>query len=311
MAETTCVKAKQRKVHGPIYKFFKKNYVGWLFNMPLFIGLLVFTFIPMGLSLYYSLYDINADWTATFVGFGNFSRIFADKEMKIIVKNTIVYSLVSVPLNLILSYFLALLVNKKFKFTGFFRILYYLPVIIPAVVNGLLWKDLTDQTYGIFNKILGFFGIPAFEFFSSKDTAMVSLILMNSWSVGGGMVLWLSAFKNIPQTLYESAKVEGATAWQRFRTITLPLSTPMIFYNMIMSIIGTLQYNGTLTFAQRDGRGPENSLYLYGVKVYREAFVRGNIGYAAALSWLLFLVIAVLTGVMFVSSKWVYYQEDA
>ena len=302
---------RKHKPQGKVAKFFRRNYAGWLFNLPLMIGLAVFTFVPMGLSMYYSLLDIAPDFSAEFVGFANFIRIFNDRDMPMVARNTLLYAVISVPLNIILSYFLALLVNTKFKFTGFFRILYYLPVVIPAVVNGLLWKDLTDGTYGVFNHILTSLGFNKFPFFTSAETAMISLIFMNSWGIGGGMVLWLSAFKNIPNSLYESAKIEGSNAFQRFVHITLPLSTPMIFYNMIMSVIGTLQYNGTLTFASRYGRGPENSLYLYGVKVYFEAFRNGNIGYAAALSWLLFIVIAILTGIMFISSKWVYYQEDA
>ena len=133
---------------------------------------------------------------------------------------------------------------------------------------------------------------------------------MNVWSVGGGMVLWLSAFKNIPKPLYEAARIEGANAFQRFYKITLPLSTPIIFYNAVMSIIGTLQFNGTLTIGINNGKGIDNSLYLYGVKVWFEAFKSGDIGYGAALSWLLFIVIGILTFIMFSTSKWVYYQED-
>lgn len=304
-------KKRKYKPQNKFLKFLKRNYVGWLFNLPLMIGLAVFTFVPMFLSLYYSLFEIEADFSAQFIGFGNYLRIFTDRSMPKVALNTVLYAVISVPLNIILSYFLALLVNQKFKFTGFFRIIYYLPVVIPAVVNGLLWKDLTDSTYGVFNKFLLMLGFNKFPFFSSSETAMISLIFMNSWGIGGGMVLWLSAFKNIPNSLYESAKIEGANAFQRFLNITLPLSTPMIFYNMIMSVIGTLQYNGTLTFASRYGRGEGDSLFLYGVKVYWEAFRNGNIGYASALSWLLFIVIAVLTGIMFASSKWVYYQENA
>ena len=254
---------RKYKPQNKFVKFMKRNYVGWLFNLPLMIGLAVFTFVPMFLSLYYSLYDIASDFSAEFVGFGNYMRIFTDRSMPQVALNTFLYAIISVPLNIILSYFLALLVNSKFKFTGFFRVLYYLPVVIPAVVNGLLWKDLTNETYGVFNKFLVMLGFHKFPFFTSAETAMVSLIFMNTWGIGGGMVLWLSAFKNIPNSLYESARIEGANAFQRFFNITLPLSTPMIFYNMIMSVIGTLQYNGTLTFASRFGRGEDNSLSIW------------------------------------------------
>lgn len=311
MAQQIALTQRKKKRNGPVARFFRKNYVGWLFNLPLMIGLLAFTLIPMALSLTFSFFDIAADFSFKFVGFGMYAEIFLDDQMPIVAKNTLIYSLVSVPLNLVLSYFLALLVNSRHKFTGFFRVLFYLPVIIPGVVNGLLWKDLTDGTFGIFNQIFKMLGLGSYTFFSSAKTAMQSLILMNCWTIGGGMVLWLSAFKNIPTSLYESAKVEGANSFQRFLHITLPLSTPMIFYNAVMSIIGTLQYNGTLTFAERNGRGVDDSLFLYGVKVYWEAFQNGDIGYGAALSWLLFIIIAILTFVMFASSKWVYYQEDA
>ncbi len=307
------ISLRRTKKYNKFTKFLSANYVGWLFNLPLVIGLLIFTALPMILSLFYSFNDTKIGFdglNCTWIGLGNYIRIFQDDEMGLIAKNTVIFSLISVPLNLVLSYFLALLVNMKFKYTKFFRVMYYLPVIIPAVVSGLLWKDLTDSTFGIFNKIIKAFGGENFPFFQSAKTAMFSLIFMNCWGVGGGMVLWLSAFKNIPKSLYEAAKVEGANAWQRFYKITLPLSTPMIFYNAVMSIIGTLQYNGTLTIASNNGKGVDNSLYLYGVKVWFEAFRSGDIGYGAALSWLLFIIVAILTFILFTTSKWVHYQED-
>lgn len=305
------VSLRRKKNNNKFVNFLRKNYVGWLFNLPLILGLLIFTAVPMCLSLFYSFNDTKVMWdgiNVTWVGLENYIHVFQDEEMPLIVKNTVIFTIISVPLNLILSYFLALLVNTKFKFTKFFRVLYYLPCIIPGVVSGLLRKDLTDSSFGIFNKILTSIGLPTYSWFNSAKTSIASLLIMNSWGVGGGMVLWLSAFKNIPNSLYEAARMEGANSFQRFYKITLPLSTPMIFYNAVMSIIGTLQFNGTLTLS--NGKGIDNSLYFYGVKVYFEAFVSGDIGYGAALSWLLFLVIAVLTFILFATSKWVYYQED-
>jgi multiple sugar transport system permease protein len=292
--------------------FIKKNLNGWLFNLPLFIGLLFFTAIPMGMSLMYSLYKTDG-FTATFIGFDNYIKIitFKDRQMLNVVRNTLIYTCVSIPLNLILSYLLATLVNIKAKGIGIFRVVYYLPCIIPGVVAGLLWKDLYDNTYGIFNRILGFVGIAPQQWFSSPSQAMFSLIFMNVWGIGGGMILWLSAFKNIPTQLYESAKLDGAGPFRRFIHITVPLSTPMIFFNIITSIIGTLQYNGTLTFAGNGGRGPDDSLFMYGVKIYYEAFQRGQIGYASALSWVLLVVVGIITLVLFKTSSWVFYGEDS
>lgn len=293
-----------------IKKFIRKNYEGWLFNLPLFIGLLLFTAIPVFTSLYYSLFETDG-FTYAFVGLDNYIKIFTrDRNIVQVVQNTLTYAFISIPLNLVLSYLLAQLVNLQLKGVKAFRLLYYLPVIIPMVVSGLLWKDIYDPTYGIFNRILGTFGLDPFPFFFQAATSMFSLILMNVWGIGGGMILWLAAFKNIPKSLYESANLDGANAFQRFCHITIPMSTPMIFFNVVTSIIGTLQYNGTLTFAPRGGRGVDDSLYTYAVKIYWEAFYRGDIGYGSALAWLLLIVVGVITYILFKNSKWVFYGED-
>jgi multiple sugar transport system permease protein len=290
----------------------KEAVAGWLFATPLILGLLLFTLIPMVCSLIWSFKDYDGFLVNEWVGFGNYIKIFtADKEMPLVVRNTAIYTFVSIPLNLILSYLLAVFVNNDHKFTKVFRVLFYLPCVIPAVVNGLLWKDITNNTFGIFNQILTSIGLPKFTFFSSASTSMFSLILMNVWGIGGGMILWLSAFKNIPSTLYEAAKIDGANAFQRFAHITIPMSTPIIFFNLVTSVIGSLQYNGTLVIASRDGRGEENSLYLFGVKIWYTAFKDGQLGYACALSWVLCLVISIFTIILFKSSKWVFYGEDA
>ncbi len=289
----------------------KQNIAGWLFATPLILGLILFTAVPMIWSLVLSFKEYSPGSADYWVGFANYITIFTnDREMGQVVINTIIYTFCSVPLNLCLSYFLALLVNNTHRFTKVFRVLYYLPCVIPAVVSGLLWKDITDTTVGIFNKILSIFGIPAFSWFQEASTSMVSLLIMNLWNIGGGMILWLSAFKNIPQSLYEAAKIDGANRFQRFVHITIPMSTPIIFFNLVTSIIGSLQFNGTLVIAPRGGRGEDNSLLVYGVKIYLEAFEDFRLGYAAALSWLLCLVIAIFTIILFKTSKWVFYGED-
>lgn len=303
-----------------IKKLVRKSRTGWLFNLPLTIGILLFTFVPVIISLYDSFFSYDGLNERTWAGLNNFIRIFGgseslhvsgDKEMKKIVVNTLVYTALSIPVNLIASYFLALLVNTALKGVSCYRVIYYLPCMIPAVASGLLWADMFDNTFGVFNKLLGFFGLGPYDFFKNEDLrAILSIVLMNMWSIGGGMILWLSAFKNIGKHYYEAAVLDGANAWDKLIHITIPMSSAMIFYNMIMSVIGTLQYNGTLTFGTRQGRGPENSLYMYGVKIYYEAFVRGKIGYASALAWVMLVVIAAITVVLFRTSGWVFYAED-
>lgn len=296
-------------------KTIKESYTGWLFNLPLMIGIAVFTLMPVMLSLYDSFFRYdglnNAD-SRIFIGFDNYVRIFsADKVMGKVVVNTLVYTVISIPINLVAAYFLALLVNNRLKGVRFFRVLYYLPCMIPAVAGGLLWKDMFDTTFGVFNKVLGVVGLGPYRFFLYEDMrALLSVFVMNLWIVGGGMVLWLSAFKNIGEHYYEAAKLDGANAWHRLVYITIPLSTAMIFYNVITSIIGTLQYNGTLTYATRNGRGEGDALFMYAVKIYYEAFEKGKIGYASALAWVLLVVIAVITVILFKTSKWVFYAEE-
>ena len=295
-----------------IKKFLKDNYTGWLFNMPLIIGLLIFTLIPVIYSLVYSFFEYDGLTDMTFVGFNNYIDIFTkDKYVGVVVKNTIIFTVINVPLSLILSYFLALLVNNSVKGVKVYRVLYYLPCMIPAVVSGLLWKDMYDQTFGVFNKLLGLIGLGPYPFFSSDKTALLSVFIMNLWSLGAGMILWLAAFRNIGKQYYEAAELDGANAFTKVIKITLPMSTSTIFYNMVTSIIGTLQYNGTLTFASRGGRGENDSLYMYAVMIYRKGIAGDELGYACALAWLLLLVIAVITTLIFKSSNWVYYGEES
>lgn len=304
------------KFLSKIKRVIKRNYTGWLFNLPLMIGIGIFTLTPVLLSFYDSFfrYDgLNNSDSRTYIGLANYIRILtADRDMGKVVVNTLVYTFCSIPINLVASYFLALLVNNRIKGVRFFRVLYYLPCMIPAVASGLLWANMLDPTYGVFNKVLGVFGLGPYKFFKYDDMrALFSIILMNFWVIGGGMVLWLSAFKNIGEHYYEAAKLDGANAWHRLIYITIPLSTAMIFYNVIVSIIGTLQYNGTLTFASRIGRGEGDALYMYAVKIYTEAFENGKIGYASALAWLLLIVISLITVLLFKTSSWVFYAEES
>lgn len=290
-------------------KIIKENYAGWIFVLPLVIGIAVFTLYPMIQSLIYSFYTYDGLMLFEYTGLRNFRIMFGvdfDETSKVLL-NTFIYAGLSVPINLVLSYLVAVSVNQKIKGVTVFRLFYYLPVVIPGVVSGVIWAEMLNPTgYGFFNNILGALGLEPNPFFSSAATALPSVLLMNLWSLGGGMVLWLSALKNIPATLYEAASIDGAGPIRRLWNITVPLSTPMIFYNLVTGIIGAMQTNATLVFASNGGRGPEDSLYFIAVKIYNEAFVGNNFGYASALAWVLFFIIGLLTIITFKSSKWVY-----
>lgn len=290
-------------------KKIKDSVWGWIFVAPLVIGMLVFTLYPVVQSFIYSFHRYNDAAVYEFIGWGNFRTMFVTdwEEICKVFSNTFLYAVITVPLNLFLSYFLAVIVNQKLRGVQVFRVLYYLPVVIPGVISGVIFSQMFDNTnFGLFNYVMQLLGREEpFQFFASADTAMFSAVLMNFWTIGASMILWLSALKNIPVGLYEAAKIDGAGVLTRVFKITVPLSTPMIFYNLITGIIGALQTNSTMVYASNGGRGPEDSLYFIAVKIYTE-FSSGYYGYASAVAWVLFVVIAILTFITFKTSKWVY-----
>ncbi len=294
-------------------KKIKDSVYGWIFVLPLVVGMLVFTLYPVLKSLIYSFHRYNDASIYEFIGFGNFKMMFTDDREEIlkVFSNTFLYAVITVPLNLFLSYFLAVIVNQKIRGVNVFRVLYYLPVVIPGVISGVIFSQMFDNTnFGLFNSVLKSLGkSEPFPFFTSEKTAMFSAVLMNFWTIGASMILWLSALKNIPQGLYEAAKIDGAGVWTRVFKITIPMSTPMIFYNLITSIIGALQTNATMVYAPNGGRGEGDSLYFIAVKIYTE-FASGYYGYASAVAWVLFVVIAILTFITFKTNKWVYTGDE-
>ena len=210
---------------------------------------------------------------------------------------------------MVLSFSLAFLLNREMKGIKFARVLCYVPVVIPTVVNGLLWRTITTSEIGYANLIFKKIGLPNYTFFESNDTAFQSFIFMGIFGVGSGMILWLSQLKNIPKTLYESADIEGASGWKKLIKITIPMCTPTIFYTLITNIIGTLQIFD-LAYMFKNPLN-EQSLNFFVVYIYVQAFGRfGQMGYASALSWVLFFIIAVLSAIVFKTNKWVYYGED-
>ena len=292
-----------------------KNIVrGYLYISPVMLGILFFTLIPMISSLIYSFFNYysNMPSLGDFVGFANYAKAFTTdlKNFTNSVLLTLGYTVFTVPLNLVLSYALALLLAKNFKGVKFFRTLFYLPVLIPAVVSGMLWKDLTNVDYGLFNYLLKGLGMEnGYAWFSSPDSTLPALIFLSLFTVGGNMVLWVAQIKSVPQQLYEAATLEGAGAFRKLISVTLPLCTPMIFYNLIMGIIGGLQ-TFSLPFIMRTFANSK-SLSFYVVYIY-DTLINGlNTAYASALSLLLFIIIGAITVLVFKTSKWVFYGEDA
>ena len=300
----------------------KKNRIinelqGWLFVLPVVLGILIFTAIPLVYAFITSFFETRlkafswTDW-GTFVWFKNYTKIFTTYAYSSAfwksVEVTSVYAIINIPLQLVLSFLLAVFLNREVKGIKFIRALYYLPVLIPPVCNGILWNQLTNVNYGVMNNILRSIGITGWQWFDSAASSMPSLIFIGLFNLGGSMILWLAQLKNIPKSMYESAELDGAGGFVKLVKITVPMCAPMILYNLIMSIIATLQtYDLVATLVNMGG--VKNSMLFYVVNIYM--YRKGEFGYACALSFILFFVTALLSMIVMKFSKNIYYGEDA
>jgi multiple sugar transport system permease protein len=293
-----------------LYKFLnKEKTAGVVFCLPFIIGFLVFLIIPMGISFYYSLCDYDILSPPEFVGLKNYIDMFTNDEVFWhSIKATLYFALVSVPLRLIFALLVAMILVKPTKATGFYRAAYYLPSIIGgSVAVAILWKRMFAPD-GVVNSILGIFGIDTnFAWLSDTRTAIWTLILLAVWQFGSSMLIFLSALKQIPKSLYEAADVDGAGKVTKFFRVTLPLLTPTIFFNLVMQMI-----NGFLAFTQSliitQGKPMDTTLF-YAVYMYQQSFSFSKSGYASAMAWVMLGIIAVITFVLFKTKKyWVYEQ---
>lgn len=292
---------------------FKRNYLNMLYMLPVTLGIVCFTLIPMISSLVYSLCDyVPADRLNPISNFGfqNYKLIFTQDFQSVLNSFyvTFRFTIVAGGLTFVGSYLVALCLNQKMKGIGVFRIIYYIPSLVPAVAGSLLWNNITAGN-GFFNQILVGLGFDAYPFYSENETIFPTLCMLTVFGLGGNSVMWLAQMKNIPNDLYEAASLDGANSFKKFLHITLPMTTPMIFYLMIMSIITSLQsfsYYPIYTL-----QGSPSELNFIVIKIYTEFMTLKNYSYACALSWVLFFVIGLLTLTIFKKSKWVYYGEES
>jgi len=295
----------------------KTDIWGWLMISPLVIGLLVFTAYPLVSSLVYSLFNyrgtgpLNID---KFVLLENYKNLFSytgEGSFLHALKNTAIYTLISVPLGMVLGYLLATFLSAKVKGSRTFLVLFYLPTLISSVVAGALWADMLNPEYGIINTILkNVFGLAQGIPFTDKSHLMASYIFMTLFNLGGGSIIWVAGISSVDKTYYEAAKIDGAGKIQRFFKITLPLTTPYIFYNLIIGLIGALQLFNQPFVLTKGGGGDGYALLTVEMLIYNSAF-SGKMGVATAMAWILCLIIAALTGISFLfSNKWVNYADD-
>ena len=289
----------------------QKEYLGMLFVLPVILGLAIFTIAPMIKSLYDSFHDIDIFGNASNFGFQNYIKMFTDNKEEFFssLLATVKYVVIAIPVTMVLSFSLAYLLNKEVVGVKIARVLCYVPVVIPTVVNGALWRTITTSEIGYLNLLFKAVGLPNYTFFESNDTAFQSFIFMGLFGIGSGMILWLSQLKNIPKTLYESADLEGASELEQLFSITIPMCTPTIFYTLVTNIIGAFQVFDLAYMFHTPLN--ETALDFFVLYIYEQAFGRfGGMGYASALSWVLFLIIAALSALVFKTSDWVYYGED-
>jgi multiple sugar transport system permease protein len=297
------------KSKNALKKEFVNDLTGWLLVLPLLIGLGGFTLYPMIKSLSDSFYDYDGSMVRDFVGWSNYVNAFHDPLLGKSIGLTLLYSFVAVPLGMILSLLLALLLENKIKGVGFFRVIFYLPILIPATVFGMIAAQLFDPDYGVFNRILSLFGGHC-EFFRAGNTSMMSFILLSLYGIGSNLLLWIASLKNVSRSYLEAAKIEGANYFHILFKIILPLCAPYIFYMLLTGLIGALQ-TFSMAYIMSSTGGADNSLLFIDIYIYNLSMGGGGrFGYASAVSWILFLLTAGFSILMFVFAKQLYYEDE-
>ncbi|PSK07225.1 sugar ABC transporter permease [Brevibacillus porteri] len=282
----------------------------YLFILPWILGFLAFTLGPMLFSLVMSFFDWPVVGEVTFVGLDNYVNMFTDdplfwQSLWITIK----FALLFVPLNLFIALFLAMMLNQKVKGSGFFRTVFYLPSVISGVALAMIWAWVYDGEYGIFNYLLSLVGITGPDWLNDTTWALIAMVIASLWGQGSMVLIFLAGLKSIPESLYEAASIDGAGAVQKFFRITLPMVSPTILFNLIMTIISAFQQLSLALLLT--GGGPLQSTYFYAMYAYDNAFKYFKMGYASANSWFMFAIILVLTFIVFkTSGKWVYYEGD-
>ncbi|MGN9838373.1 carbohydrate ABC transporter permease [Nonomuraea sp. H19] len=317
MADSVAVKTREavtqppRGGHRSTLRSRREARAAYLFLAPWFVGLLVITIGPIFASLYLSFTDYSLLEEAKWVGFDNYVTMFTEDPRFIAsLKVTTIYVVVSVPLQLAFALALALVLDRGLRGLSFYRSIFYLPSLLGgSVAIAILWRKVFGAD-GLVNAILSIFGIQGPGWVGDPDTALGTLILLHVWTFGAPMIIFLAGLRQIPSSYYEAAAVDGAGSLRQFRSITLPLLTPIIFFNLVLEVIKSFQ-SFTQAFIVSNGKGgPADSTLFYTLYLYLKGFKSYDMGYAAAMAWVLLLIIAALTGVNFLASKyWVFYGD--
>jgi multiple sugar transport system permease protein len=293
----------------------RDTWVAYAFLLPWFVGFVIFIAGPMVASAILSFTDYSVIQTTHWVGTQNYHDLVDDPKVATALKNTFVYTVLSVPLHMIVALALAVILLNIGRAAGFFRTVFYLPTMTPPVAVAILYLLLFNGSTGIINRVLDFFHIPGPFWTTDPSWIKPGLVLMSAWAVGGTMVIYLAALRGVPQHLYEAAAMDGASAWRRFRDVTLPMISPALFFTFIIqTIAGLTEFTRVYTafFGPGTKTNQTEAALFYSVYLFRQSFEFFHFGYASALAWLLFVIIMMITLVQVrVSRRFVFYQGEA
>ena len=286
----------------------QRTIVGYLFISPFILGFLLWFLIPALTALWLVFQDWNLIRSPIFIGLGNIRKLLDDPLFTKSLVVTTYFTAVSVPLQLVLAFMLALLLNARVRGIAFFRTVYYLPSIVPVVANAVMWAFIFNPEFGLVTPVLRFFGLPRIMWFQDPAWAMPAMIIMSLWGLGASMVIYLAGLQGIPETLFEAADIDGAGRWSRLFFITVPLMSPVIFFNLIIGLIGSFQIF-TAGYLITSGK-PQNATLFYVLYTYRTAIEYLDMGYAAVLSWILFFILLALSLLVFkYVGRFVHYED--
>lgn len=300
--------ARIKTRQGPLAR--KEAWEGRLYILPWVLGFLIFTVGPMIASVYFSFTKYSVLSGAKWLGLTNYTRLFTDDRLfGLSLYNTFYFVILSVPLNLFVAFLIALLLSVQVRGINLYRTLYYLPVITPAVASALTWGMLFSGDFGLVNAVLRALGLPTFNWLFNPQITKLIFVIMGLWGVGGSVIIFLAGLQNVPRVLYEAASIDGANLWHRFLHITVPMMTPLIFFNLVLGIIGTFQvFTGAYIIT---AGGPANSTLFYVLYLYNNAFKFFKMGYASALAWVLFVIILIFTIIQLRMARlWVFYEAE-
>ncbi len=300
--------APKRRFKMPSRMVLQEWLEGYLFASPFIIGFLAFIAFPMLYSIWLAFQRWNLLGDPQFIGFANIVKMLTAERANWSLFVSGYYTVFAVPLQLIIAFLLALALTQNIRFRDLYRSGFYLPIIIPLVAWSVVWQRVLHPEFGILNDALSWVGIPPQPWLFDPNLAMPAFIFMSLWMIGRFMVIFIAGLGNIPPTLMEAASLDGANAWKRLWHVTIPLMSPLIFFNGIMGIINSFQ-----TFIpakiMTDG-GPENATLFAVLNIYNEGFKFFNMGYAAALAWEFFIIVMLFTAVQFyMSRRWVHYED--